>query len=146
MTCARLIRRSPIGLTTLCYLIFQPCQERRRGLPYFYVLAAGDVHIDIGVTEGALAVDRPGEVSGWPALVEPYRYTATARCVRDTKVINISRDLVEAAIKEHPGKGYALLLFRDDFMCFPASGRFLPNIIREYAYIPVNFQHGQVYL
>jgi len=30
----------------------------------FYVLAAGDVHIDIGATEGTLAVNRPGEVFG----------------------------------------------------------------------------------
>ena len=76
---------------------------------YFYVLAAGDVHIEIAESEAALAVNRPGEVFGWSALVEPYRYTATAKCVADTKVIKISRDVVEAAIKEHPGEGLAVL-------------------------------------
>ena len=35
--------------------------------------------------------------------------------------------------------GYGLLLFRDDFVCFPASARFLTDISREYAYIPINF-------
>ena len=76
---------------------------------YFYVLSAGDVHIDVGRTEETLAVNRPGEVFGWSALVAPYRYTATAKCVRDVRVIKISRDLVEAAITEHPGEGLAVL-------------------------------------
>jgi len=76
---------------------------------HFYVLAAGDVHIEIGATEETLAIKRPGEVFGWSALVEPHTYTATARCVQDTKVIKISRDLVEAAIQEHPGEGLAVL-------------------------------------
>src|SRR5512137_677431 len=57
--------------------------NRGEDAPHFYVLAAGDVHIDIGGAEGTLAVSRPGEVFGWSALVEPYRYTATARCVQD---------------------------------------------------------------
>jgi CRP-like cAMP-binding protein len=77
----------------------------------FYVLASGDVHIDIGAMseEETLAIDRPGEVFGWSALVEPYRYTATARCIKDTKVIKVSRDLLETAIKEHPDEGLAVL-------------------------------------
>ncbi len=75
----------------------------------FYVLAAGDVHIDIGATEETLAINRPGEIFGWSALVEPYRYTATARCVRDARVIKISRDLLETVIQEHPGEGLAVL-------------------------------------
>jgi len=76
---------------------------------HFYVLAAGDVHIEIGAAEETLAINRPGEVFGWSALVEPYTYTATARCIRDTRVIRISRDLVEAAIQEHPAEGLAVL-------------------------------------
>lgn len=27
-----------------------------------------------------LAVNRPGEIFGWSALVEPYMYTATTKC------------------------------------------------------------------
>ena len=41
-------------------------------------------------TLATLAIDRTGEVFGWSALVAPYRYTATARCNKDTKVIKIS--------------------------------------------------------
>ncbi len=83
--------------------------KRGEEASYFYVLASGDVHIDIVETEAALAVNRAGEVFGWSALVEPYRYTATAKCVRDARVIKISRDIVEAAIKDHPGEGIAVL-------------------------------------
>jgi CRP-like cAMP-binding protein len=83
--------------------------KRGEEAAHFYVLAAGDVHIEIGEREETLAVNRPGEVFGWSALVAPYRYTATAKCVRDVRVIKISRDLVEAAITEHPGEGLAVL-------------------------------------
>ncbi len=83
--------------------------ERDEEASHFYVLVAGDVHIEIVETEGVLAVNRPGEVFGWSALVEPYRYTATAKCVRDTRVIKISRDIVESAIKDHPNEGLAVL-------------------------------------
>jgi CRP-like cAMP-binding protein len=76
---------------------------------HFYVLVEGDVHIEIGETGGTLAVSRTGEVFGWSALVEPYRYTASARCIGDTRVIKISSDIVEAAIMEHPGEGLAIL-------------------------------------
>jgi CRP-like cAMP-binding protein len=83
--------------------------KRGEEATHFYVLADGDVHIEIAESESALAVNRPGEVFGWSALVEPYRYTATAKCVADTKVIKISRDVVEAVIKEHPSEGLAVL-------------------------------------
>jgi CRP-like cAMP-binding protein len=36
-------------------------------------------------------------------------YTATARCARDTKVIKISRDLIEEVIQEHPAEGLDVL-------------------------------------
>ncbi|HEY3276038.1 MAG TPA: cyclic nucleotide-binding domain-containing protein [Syntrophorhabdaceae bacterium] len=77
---------------------------------HFYVLMSGDVHIEIGETEKAtLAVSRPGEVFGWSALVEPYKFTAVAKSIHETKVMKISRDSIEAAIKEHPEEGLAVL-------------------------------------
>jgi CRP-like cAMP-binding protein len=76
----------------------------------FYVLVSGDVHVLLGEAEGAtLAVSRPGEVFGWSAMVAPYLYTATARCMRDTTVLKISRDILEEVIKEHPDEGISVL-------------------------------------
>lgn len=76
---------------------------------HFYVLVSGDVHGEIGTGETTLAVSKPGEVFGWSALVAPYVYTGTARCATDTKVIKISRDVVEEVIREHPAEGIAVL-------------------------------------
>ncbi len=78
--------------------------------PCFYVLVEGDVHLDMPETDKAtLAVSRAGEVFGWSALVEPYIYIATAKCVGDTKVLRIARNQLEAAIKEHPDEGLSVL-------------------------------------
>lgn len=76
----------------------------------FYVLGEGEVDIMAGKREVIhFTVGKPGEVFGWSALVEPYRYTATAQCSEDTKVIKISRDLVEQVIREHPEEGLMIL-------------------------------------
>jgi CRP-like cAMP-binding protein len=86
-------------------LIFRRGEEAS----HFYVLVEGHVGIEIGEKEEVLEVERPGEVFGWSALVEPYMYTASARSIKQTRAIRISRDLVEAAIKEHPEEGLAVL-------------------------------------
>ena len=75
---------------------------------YFYVLVSGDVHGELGA-EQTLAINKPGEVFGWSALVAPYVYTATAKCAKKTRVIKISRDIIEEVIGEHPAEGLAVL-------------------------------------
>jgi CRP-like cAMP-binding protein len=105
----RFITRIAKGAEEISYdkgaLIF----ERGREASHFCVLASGDVRIEVVEGQEALTVSRPGEVFGWSALVEPYRYTATARCSRDAKILKISRDVLEAAVKEHPSEGIAVL-------------------------------------
>ena len=77
---------------------------------HFYVLVEGAVDISLGKREAThMSVSKPGEIFGWSALVEPYVYTAMARCTKDTRVIKIARDLVENAIGEHPAEGLAIL-------------------------------------
>ncbi len=56
-----------------------------------------------------MSVSKPGEILGWSALVEPYVYTANAKATKDTRVIRVSRDLIEQAISEHPAEGLAVL-------------------------------------
>jgi len=76
----------------------------------FYVLADGAIDVSLGNQQNTyMTVSKPGEVFGWSALVEPYVYTATAKCTKETKVIKISRDLIETAINEHPAEGLAVL-------------------------------------
>lgn len=78
--------------------------------PHFFVLAEGAIDISLGKREGAhMSVSKPGEIFGWSALVEPYIYTANARATKETRVIKISRDLIDQAISEHPTEGLAVL-------------------------------------
>ena len=105
----RFITRIANGAEGISYKKGAVIFERGEDASHFCVLASGGVHIELAEAQEALAVSRPGEVFGWSALVEPYRYTATARCSQDTKVIRISRDVLEAAINEHPSEGIAVL-------------------------------------
>lgn len=77
---------------------------------YVYQLLEG--HVDIMMAEKEIihfTVDRPGEIFGWSALVEPYTYTATAKCKTDSRVVRISRESIEKIILKYPSDGLALL-------------------------------------
>jgi len=60
---------------------------------YLYVLKKGKVSIDIKVTGGqylsVLTISRFAEPFGWSALVTPFRFTASARCIDDSTIIVI---------------------------------------------------------
>ena len=73
---------------------------------YIYELAEGAVDIVVSEKDNMhYSVMRPNEIFGWSALVEPYVYTATARCTTDVKVVRITRDVIEEAVKRHPAEG-----------------------------------------
>ena len=73
---------------------------------YVYELAEGTIDIVVSEKDNMhYSVMRPNEIFGWSALVEPYVYTATARCVTDVKVVRIARDIIEEAVKHHPEEG-----------------------------------------
>ncbi|MBI5192533.1 MAG: cyclic nucleotide-binding domain-containing protein [Nitrospirae bacterium] len=60
---------------------------------HLYVLKSGKVSIDIKVGSGkyisVLTLSNFAEPLGWSALVEPFRFTATTRCVEDSTIISI---------------------------------------------------------
>ncbi len=73
---------------------------------YIYELAEGVVDIVVSEKDNMhYSIMRPAEIFGWSALVEPYVYTATARCTTKVKVIRIARDVIEDAVKRHPAEG-----------------------------------------
>ena len=77
---------------------------------YVYQLIEGT--IDIMMAEKEIihfTVTRPGEIIGWSALVEPYTYTATAKCTSDARVVRLSRESLEKIIMKHPSDGLAIL-------------------------------------
>jgi CRP-like cAMP-binding protein len=51
----------------------------------------------------------PGEVFGWSALVEPYLYTASAKCVGDVEEIYIKGADLEKLFKKDPAMGYTIM-------------------------------------
>ena len=73
---------------------------------FFYELVEGEVDIVVLEKENMhFVVKRAGEIFGWSALVEPYVYSATARCLSPTRVIRIGRDVIENVVKRHPEEG-----------------------------------------
>ena len=77
---------------------------------YIYQLVDGQIDIMLAEKEVIhFTVNRPGEIFGWSALVEPYIYTATAKCKSDVRVLRISRDSLEKIIIQHPTDGLAIL-------------------------------------
>jgi CRP-like cAMP-binding protein len=73
---------------------------------YIYELSEGTVDIVVSEKDNMhYSIMRPNEIFGWSALVEPYVYTATARCITDVKTIRIARDAIEDTVKRHPAEG-----------------------------------------
>lgn len=77
---------------------------------YVYQLLEGQIDIIMAEKEIIhFTVNRPGEIFGWSALVEPYTYTATAKSNTDSRVVRISRESIEKIILKYPSDGLALL-------------------------------------
>jgi len=51
----------------------------------------------------------PGEIFGWSALVEPYFYTASAKCAGDVEEIYIKGADLEKLFKKDPAMGYTIM-------------------------------------
>lgn len=51
----------------------------------------------------------PGDILGWPAMVEPYRMTTSAICRTPTRLIRIDAPRLRQLCEQEPGLGYRLL-------------------------------------
>lgn len=75
-----------------------------------YILEEGAV--DITISEGGLVsfpLTSSGDVFGWSALVEPNRYTATAECMKDSKVLRIDGGRLMRLFERHPAEGLRVM-------------------------------------
>lgn len=76
---------------------------------FIYEMVEGEVDIVVLEKENMhFIVKRPGEIFGWSALVEPYVYTATAKCLAVTRVLRIGREVIENVVKRHPEEGLVI--------------------------------------
>jgi len=78
----------------------------------FFVLEEG--RVDVLIAEGDhggvhFMVSTPGEVFGLSALVEPYVYATTAKCMAPCKVLRVPREAVERVLEREPSDGVILL-------------------------------------
>lgn len=79
----------------------------------FYILLAGVVSIKIirqGQEELILStLKNPGEIFGWSTLVEEGRFTATAECLENCRLLCFQRGDLEEFFDQHPLIGYKFM-------------------------------------
>ena len=77
-----------------------------------YVVESGRVSLVLPLPGGREIAVRdvgPGEVFGWMALVEPRRYTGTARCAHESAIVEVPARELEALFVRDPGRGYSVM-------------------------------------
>jgi CRP-like cAMP-binding protein len=75
-----------------------------------YVLEDGRVDLLLrGKKRFAYPLQHPGYVFGWSALVEPNRYTATAECIEESKVIKLDGTRLLHVFEKHPSEGLTIM-------------------------------------
>lgn len=57
----------------------------------------------------AVDVSTKGEILGWSAMVEPYTYTLSARCLTNCTVLAMKGDMLRKLMDEDVSLGYELL-------------------------------------
>jgi CRP-like cAMP-binding protein len=77
---------------------------------YLYILEEGKIELAIkGDKQLSFSMDKTGSIFGWSALVEPRRYTATAECAKESKVIKVDADRLMRTFQKHPAEGLAIM-------------------------------------
>jgi CRP-like cAMP-binding protein len=75
-----------------------------------YILEEGRVDLLIyGIKRFSFPLQHPGYVFGWSALVEPNRYTATAECIDECKVIKLDGTRLMHLFEKHPVEGLTIM-------------------------------------
>ena len=77
---------------------------------YLYVLEEGSIDIFVGERGGLhFVINKSGDVFGWSSLIEPYIYTASAKCMTDSKVIKVAKDAIEEILRKYPSDGLLMM-------------------------------------
>ncbi len=82
-----------------------------------YTLTDGRVALEMGVQPvpnrpaipTAVEVVTEGECFGWSAIVEPYVYTLSARCMTNCTVLAIKGDILRKVMADDVGLGFELM-------------------------------------
>lgn len=77
-----------------------------------YVLLTGKaaIHFEVGRHQEAVVHSvAPGQAFGWSALVQPYRFTASAKCMEDSRVLAVDREGLRRLIEEDCRVGFVIM-------------------------------------
>ena len=91
-----------------------PCFLQGRKATELYLCRSGRVNVTVQIREPwgmevTVHTARAGELFGWSAMLEPYVYTASAKCQERTEVICINRSDLINFFKEKPEIGYLVM-------------------------------------
>ena len=76
---------------------------------YFYVLLKGRIKLAVGeIRQLVHVVEHPGEAFGWSSLVGREFYSATAKCMADTKLLKFDSKEFQKVLEKDPSNGLAL--------------------------------------
>ena len=104
---------------------------------YFYIMLKGRVKLEIGgVRQLVYTVEHPGEAFGWSSLVGRENYSASAKCMADTKLVKFDRDTLCPVLEKDPNNG--LQFFR---RLSGALGERLINIYGAFAFAQTSEDH-----
>lgn len=77
-----------------------------------YVLLDGRVAIQFEVghhQEAVVHTSTGGQAFGWSALVQPYKFTASARCMDDSSILTVDRDGLRNLLAEDCHIGFIIM-------------------------------------
>ena len=64
----------------------------------------------LGATrEVAMESKRPGDLVAWSALISPYHFTLSARCMSDCTLLSFTRDALTTYFETDPATGYRFM-------------------------------------
>lgn len=77
---------------------------------YLYILVEGGIDLTIeGQVHMSFPVNKPGEVFGWSALVEPHLYTAKAESASKSKVLTIKGERLTEIFQKYPSEALTVM-------------------------------------
>lgn len=77
-----------------------------------YILKAGKVAIEFEVghnQEAVVHIVESGQAFGWSALIQPCRFTASARCMEDCEVITVDREGLKSLMDRDCYLGFVIM-------------------------------------
>ncbi len=77
-----------------------------------YVVETGRIGLMLSLPNGheiKVLDEGPGEPFGWTSLSDPGRYVATARCLRETALVEVPVSVLEEIIERDPRHGVKLM-------------------------------------